>query len=417
MKELFETVKKQALPAIWAQGVKLAREDSVSLERESDGRLDLRVRVPARAAYLSVSLFTRDPEWTCDCPGPADPCVHVVAALLAAQRVAQAGQRLPDARQSGAQLVYSFRRLPMSGLTLDRFVLVGETRTRLEGTLASVHGKFALSPGNGDLVVDRILTAASRGVLRPGVWPSLLEALSGSRVEFDGKPIQVSAEPVLPAGRVFDDGDEIVLAVEQNPELSTVVELGLGRVGNTLRPLGLVELTGLKLERLPLRRRFAQSDVGELCTKVLPEIETKLKVAIESARLPRRGKTRMPPRLAFQLSHAEHTLSVVPMVVYGDPMNARIEAGRLVHVQGDVPERDEIAERRLIERLRDELFLVPGRRVDFDGQEANKLPRNCAIFSAPAGRRSRDDVGAPSGGRSAHQSRRGHAQHRVRGAR
>ncbi|HET7543553.1 MAG TPA: hypothetical protein VFK05_26955, partial [Polyangiaceae bacterium] len=71
MKELFDTLKKQALPAIWAQGVKLAREDSVSLEKESDGRLDLRVRVPTRAAYLTVSLFTRDLEWSCDCPGPA----------------------------------------------------------------------------------------------------------------------------------------------------------------------------------------------------------------------------------------------------------------------------------------------------------------------------------------------------------
>jgi hypothetical protein len=385
LKELFETVKKQALPAIWAQGVKLAREDSVSLERESAGRLELRVRVPARTAYLNVSLFTQDGEWTCDCPGPADPCVHVVAAMLAAQRVAQAGQRLPDARQTGAQLVYAFRRLPMSGLTLDRFVVVGEARTKLDGTLASVHGKFALSPGNGDLVVDRILTAASRGVLRPGVWQSLLEALSGATVEFDGKPIQVSAEPLLPAGRVYDDGEEIVLSVEQNPELSAVVELGLGRVGNTLRPLGLVELTGMKLERLPLRRRFAVSDVGELATKVLPEIELKLKVAIESSRMRRRGKTRMAPRLAFQLSHAEHTLSVVPMVVYGDPMNARIEGARLVHVQGDVPERDEIAERRLIERLRDELFLVPGRRVDFDGQEANKFATKLRDFQLRLG--------------------------------
>ncbi|HEX3774060.1 MAG TPA: DEAD/DEAH box helicase [Polyangiaceae bacterium] len=385
MKELFETLKKQALPAIWAQGVKLAREDSVALERESDGKLELRVRVPARVAYLNVALFTRDAEWTCDCPGPADPCVHVVAAVLAAQRVEQAGQKLPDAKQSGAQLVYSFRRLPLSGLTLDRFILVGGTRTKLEGTLASVHGKFALSPGNGDLVVDRIITAAARGVLRPGVWPSLLEALNGAQVEFEAKPVRVSAEVVLPVGRVFDDGSEIVLAVEQNPELSAVVEHGLGRVGDTLRPLGLVELTGLKLERLPLKRRFSPSDVGELCTKVLPEIESKLKVAIESVRLPKRGKTRLPPRLAFELSHAEHTLSVVPMVVYGDPINARIESGKLVHVQGEVQERDEIAERRLIERLRDELYLVPGRRVDFDGQEANKFAQKLRDFQVRSG--------------------------------
>ena len=119
-------------------------------------------------------------------------------------------------------------------------------RTRLEGTLASVQGKFALSPGPGDLVVDRILTAASRGVLRPGVWQSLLEALNGATVEFDGKPISVSAEPLLPVGRVYDEGEDIVLAVEQNPELTVVEELGLGRVGNTLRPLGLTELTGLE---------------------------------------------------------------------------------------------------------------------------------------------------------------------------
>ena len=385
MKDLLDTLKKQALPGTWAQAVKLAREDSVSLEKEAEGRLDLRVRVPTRASYLTVSLFTRDLEWTCDCPGPADPCVHVVAACIAAQKVAQAGQRLPDAKKSGAQLVYAFRRLPMSGFTLDRFIVVGEQRTKLDGTLASVQGKYPLSPGPGDLVVDRILTAASRGVVRPGVWQSLLEALNGATVEFNGKPISVSAEPLLPVGRVYDEGEDIVLAVEQNPELSAVEELGLGRVGNTLRPLGLTDLTGLKLERLPLRRRFPQSEVGEMATKVMPEIESKIKVVVQSTRMPRRGKIRMPPRIFFDLGHADHTLSVVPMIVYGDPICVRIDAGRLVHVQGDVPERDEVAERRLIGRLRDELFLVPGRRVDFDGQEANKFAAKLREFQGRSG--------------------------------
>lgn len=385
MKELFETLKKQALPAIWAQGVKLAREDSVSLERESADKLELRVRAPARAAYLNVALFPKDAEWTCDCPGPADPCVHVIAALLSAQRAAQAGGKLPDAKTAGAQLLYSLRRVPLSGLTLDRFILEGEKRTKLEGTLASTHGKYALSPGNGDLVADRIITAASRGVLRPGVWPSLLEALSGARLELDGKPMKASAEPVLPAGRVFDDGEEIVLAVERNSSITEVVELGLARVGDSLRPLGLLELTGMKLERLPLTRRFSPRDVGELVTKVLPEIETKITVEIQSPRVPKRGKTKLPPRLSFELSHAEHTLSVVPMVVYGDPINSRVEAGRLVHVQGEMTERDEIAERRLTERLRDELFLVPGRRVDFDGQEANKFAQKLRDFQQRMG--------------------------------
>ena len=56
-----------------------------------------------------------------------------------------------------------------------------------------------------------------------------------------------------------------------------------------------------------------------------------------------------------------------------------------MHVQGDVPERDEIGERRLIGRLRDELFLVPGRRVDFDGQEANKFAAKLREFQARSG--------------------------------
>ena len=379
MKELFETLKKKALPAIWAQGVKLAREDSVSLEKESDGRLDLRVRVPARASYLSVSLFTKDPEWTCDCPGPADPCVHVVAALLAVQRVAQAGQKLPDAKKAGGQLVYAFRRLPMSGLTLDRFVVMGETRTRLEGTLASAHGKFALSPGPGDLKVDRILTAASRGVLRPGVWESLLEALNGSTVEFDGKPIEVSAQLLLPVGRVYDEGEDIVLAVEQNPELTTVVELGLGRAGNTLHPLGLTELTGLKLERLPLRRRFPQSEVGELATKVMPEIESKIKVVIQSARhAPARENAhaaahlvRAEPRRAHAERRAHGRLRRSDLRAHRSGAPRSRAGGRAGARRNRRAPPDSVA-------LRDELFLVPGRRVDFDGQEANKFAAEVA---------------------------------------
>ncbi len=64
-----------------------------------------------------------------------------------------------------------------------------------------------------------------------------------------------------------------------------------------------------------------------MATKVMPEIESKIKVVIESKRMPRRGKTRMPPRISFDLSHADHTLSVVPMIVYGES-DLRARRGR-----------------------------------------------------------------------------------------
>ena len=54
----------------------------------------------------------------------------------------------------------------------------------------------------------------------------------------------------------------------------------------------------------------------------------------------------------------------------------RIDDGRMVYLQGPVPVRDEAAERRLIHRLRDELDLVPGRRVTLRGRGT------CARFAS-----------------------------------
>jgi len=64
------------------------------------------------------------------------------------------------------------------------------------------------------------------------------------------------------------------------------------------------------------------------------------------------------------------TLTVFPTLVYGDPPRARVDGRTLVHLNGALPIRDEDAERRLVHRLRDELNLVPGRRVDVVGREA-----------------------------------------------
>src|SRR5262249_45812918 len=78
------------------------------------------------------------------------------------------------------------------------------------------------------------------------------------------------------------------------------------------------------------------------------------------------------------------SLSVLPTLVYGNPPRARVDDGRLVHLDGPVPLRDEDAERRLVHKLRDELNLVFGRRVDFDGRDAARFLERIRTF--------RDDV-------------------------
>ncbi len=78
----------------------------------------------------------------------------------------------------------------------------------------------------------------------------------------------------------------------------------------------------------------------------------------------------MRPRLHIELAQKQHTLSVTARIVYGDPPDARIDDGRLVMLRERVPTRDEAMERALAARLRDELHLVPGRSVHFDGADA-----------------------------------------------
>ena len=389
MKELFDEARAQCLSAVWAQGVKLSRnKDAVVLERQSDQELVVRVQPPGQPLYSTVVLYAQDLEWTCDCPAPTDPCQHVAAAVIAAHHSAERGEALPSAAEASAEIVYALRRAGPGELRLERYVVSGGKRTLLEGTVLAAAQKYGVRPGPRDLTVDRIVTAAVRGVLRTAIWPSLLEALSGAKVELDGKSLRADPEPLPPRARVFDEGTAVVLLVERSPELGEVMVPGLARCGDSLRPLGNPDLTGFKLERLPLKRRFEQTEIAQLLSDALPALEAKMPVLIESSRLPRRTRERPAPRLAFELDNTAHTLSVLPLLVYGDPPRARVDAGKLVHLGGDVFERDPAAERMLVDRLRDELNLVPGRRVDFDGVEADRFASRLRNFQTRLGNQS-----------------------------
>src|SRR5204863_4446865 len=76
------------------------------------------------------------------------------------------------------------------------------------------------------------------------------------------------------------------------------------------------------------------------------------------------------PRIAMDFAHQGHTLSVLPTLVYGNPPIARVDGEAVVSLGSTVPVRRRDDERVLLARLRDELNLVPGRRVDLDGAEA-----------------------------------------------
>jgi superfamily II DNA or RNA helicase len=185
--------------------------------------------------------------------------------------------------------------------------------------------------------------------------------------------VKTSGEPLLPRAAITDgEGGSVVLRVEQDPTVTEVLLPELALCGNTLRALAETELTGSRLERLPLSRTFAPAQLGELVAEFLPELEKKFPVDIRSKRLPATGRAERPSA-RMEYSQREHTLSVLPTLVYGDPPRAHIDDGKLIHLSGAVPIRNEDAERGIIHRLRDELNLVFGRRVDFDGREAARF--------------------------------------------
>jgi superfamily II DNA or RNA helicase len=393
MQPFLDAVRKASLPAIWSQGVKLAREKCVTRASQSDGEVALRVRAPGHAIAPTVTLYLADEEWSCDCGGKADPCAHVIAATIALH-AGDAAEGTGAQAEDGARarLVYRFAKKERR-LALERVVIhPGGREEKLGATLASGLAKgrapAGLEPTHEDLLVDRVVGAPAREIVPAGRVAEVFRALSsGAEVLFEGVPIKVSGEPVLPRAVVEDaPGGGFVLRIEKDPGIEEIVSMGVVRIAGVLRPLTEVETTGEFLEKLPLSRTFPKAQETELVTKVLPELEKKLTVHVNTKKLPRRA-VEVRPRIAMDLSHHGHTLSVLPLLVYGDPPMARIDGDDVIAIgRGkQVPLRRRDEERQLVQRLRAELDMIPGRRVDFDGTEATKFATKLREWQRRAG--------------------------------
>jgi superfamily II DNA or RNA helicase len=393
MQRLLDAVRKAALPAIWSQGVKLAREGAAQAAGSKDGERVYRVRAPGQAIAPTVTLYVDDDEWSCDCGGKVDPCAHVAAAAIAAHAAHAAdekGERAdPAEEEKPARVGY---RLAKSGrrLAIARVVVHGDGREeRLARSLASdvALGRSVpgLSPTHEDLLVDRILGNPARDVVPVDRVADVLGALASSDVTLDGRAVKTSKEPILPRAIVADGPNGgLVLRIEKDPALDEVVSLGVALCGDVLRPLGETATTGEYLEHLPLTRTFGKAQETELVTNVLPAIEKKLAVTVTTARLPRKAKSAQP-RIAMDLSHHGHTLSVLPTLVYGDPPIARVQGDDVALLGAAVPVRRPDLERELLRRLRDEMNLVPGRRVDLDGVEATRFAAKLRAWQESTG--------------------------------
>jgi superfamily II DNA or RNA helicase len=391
MQAVFDAIRKVCLPGLWSQGVKLAREGAVSTGAAAGGEHTFRVRVPGHAIALTVTLYDEDPEWTCDCDGKVDPCAHVAAAIIAWSQAAERGESLAAAPAvKMARLVYRMATKDRL-LTVVRVLVHGDGREeRFVDSLASAVARGRTpsdwTPTHEDLRVERILGTPAREIVQPGRARDLFTAFADdAEVTLDGVAVHVSSEPVLPHARVEDaPGGGFVLRLDRDAAITAVVAKGVVRCGDVLHPIGEASSTGELLERLPLERAFPHAEAAVLVTTVLPELERKIDVVVATTRLPRTSLDARP-RIEMDLSHKGHTLSVLPTLVYGDPVVARVDGDTLVSLGDSVPARRPGEEREALRRLRDDLNLVPGRRVDLDGNEAIRFAAKLREWQKRAG--------------------------------
>jgi len=416
MAALFEIVRKACLPAVWSQGVKLARAGAVSRDASSADSEAFRVAAPGHVIAPSVTLYPTHGEWTCDCGGKLDPCAHVAAAVIALTQgpeldapapgapsasKPEPGPRVPaPSPKASSRIEY---RLGTQGrlLTLARIIVRADGKEERLFALASdlSRGRLPpdLRPTHEDLTIDRLRSASRREDVAIEQIPILFASMSKiERVRFRGAPIRIREEGITPVARLDDAADDgFLLTIDRDPRIDEMVALGVARIGETLAALRETAISGLSLEQLPLKRTFTRAQSAELVTTVLPELESKLPLTIAAQGLPRANRLARP-RIAFDWSYQGHSLSVLPTLVYGDPPVLRIDGDRAIALGNDAPHRRPSEEKELVQKLRDQLNLVPGRRVDFDGPEASRVATKVREFQRKLGGMTEASLEMPS---------------------
>ena len=384
MQALFDVVRQACSPHVWSRGVEFTRANAVLSERTDDEEIVLKVVTQDKAVQPTVTLWPDDEDWLCDCGHHEAVCAHVAAAIIACRRARQEGKPLPAAQQVSGRLRYAFTR-SQSALSFERYVVYDGREQLLESPLSlsltrpgglRFQGRvsIAVAATPADLAVESSLGIHRRGRLPREVMGKLLKALASCPdVRLGGNPIKTLAKPIGLQACLEEQGDGFRLFVERDPAITEAFGNGVVLCGDTLRPVANPGLTARERADLPAGRHFSRDQLTELLSDILPSLEKRLPVQVRARHLPQ--VVQEPPRIVLDVHRDGDALTVLPTLVYGQPPLARVDADRLVHLQGPLPKRDERAEERLTSQLRQALQLVPGRKAQYTGEAAVRAAR------------------------------------------
>jgi superfamily II DNA or RNA helicase len=384
LEALRDVVRAEATERTWSQGVALARDGRVSGRQKTGNEIELEVRVPGRPTPFEVVLNPSHREWECTCTSKDPVCSHVVAGVLSSLTAEKAGAELPvgDGARGLAAIRYLLTPSP-GGVVVERALVRNDRSEPLVGSLLSLVGTGKASDIatiEADLTADQLITARI-GPINGERLDRLLAILADARdVRWKGEQVTTSAEPIMPRVVVDDASGGVRVSIEADPSVREVVAVGVVRTrDDVLRPIGAVDLSGPRLDKLPQVFHIPPSAFPDLIGTMLPQLAQRIQIDIRATGLPKIG-TREQPRMAFDVEQDGDRLRVMPTLVYGDPPRARVNGSTLQHIEGALPIRDQDEERKLTHRLRDELNLVPGRRVELMGKEAFAMQNGLASW-------------------------------------
>ncbi len=337
---LADKLRGAIAPALWQRAEEYVRQGGVARTRRTAREEAWVVRVPGRAEPIEVLIWPGDDDWSCGCG--LDACAHAAAVAIA-----RAQGSVVEVKAT--PITYRFER-KKSGLVLSRDAPADAVRR------------------DADQELNRLLAGWwGRENLPRGLVQAALGVLDGATCTLDGQPIRTQGAPVLPRGLVQDKGAGFLVRLVRAPGIDEAFPNGAVRMGDLLRPIGEPDLAPELRQRLIVGIEFPFPEARKLVTQFLPQLEKLLEVEVRTTRLP---KVRaVPPRLAWEARQDGARVRVIPRIVYGTPAFARVERGELLLLGGEVPVRDEPAERRLIGELA-EAGLAPGVPIEREGASA-----------------------------------------------
>jgi len=370
-------LQKAALPGVWSRGVSLAKDGTFYLESASPTEVLLRYHKPPVSP--KITLWPAENDWHCDCGDRNDPCTHSIAAFLAYRDDLTKKPDSPSVKK-GVVVQLEYRFFPQSGyLYFDRFLVGGKKPERLHNTsLVSLvgglqSGRLADGPspmaGKEDFAVDHVLGGSYQNPLDRYTLTRLLASLQGcTRVLYGDEPVDISAQTVTPQAKVTDEGAKgIRLDWHADGSVTQLFKNGAALCGRTLKAVREPALTSK--ERAGFRV-YEPSEFAAFASEVLPSLESKLVVNVETKRLPK--VSRYEPRIVLHLqAESGSRLSAYATLVYGNPSVAEVQGDKLVSLHDDVvPERDLPLEEKLLKRLHQDLQLQVCRQSVFEDESA-----------------------------------------------